>query len=458
MPVSTSTRLHIDPPIDQWQVTPRNGRAKPVIATGHQPTLWHPGILAKDLAADALANRLGGSALHVVVEHNPLDPLAIEVPVRTGSALHTHRIAIERPGVGSALPPNRTPSIASGVVSQILSQQMDALALPRVVEQGLGRLVDAWDGLSDQPNLADQVTAVLVAMKRPYLHQPMATLKTSRLVTPRFVERLLTDPVGCVRCYNRAVIAYPQSGIRRLYAGRDVVEVPLWAQGSGGSVPVYADLGDSKRPILFTQDQAIDLSRGDAVEMLRPRAITLSAIMRSEHCDLFIHGTGGGIYDQVTERWWHDWTGEDLAPKAVVTADVFLPLDVPTATPAEHAKAQWFAHHLPHNIDRYSETNDRDEAALRNEKHQLLDRMNDDRDKRRRAKAFKRIHAINAELGERHREVLNRARQRVTATSVGFANGEIAARRDWSFALYSEAQLKALSQAIEGRLTRTAHR
>ena len=75
------------------------------------------------------------------------------------------------------------------------------------------------------------------------------------------------------------------------------------------------------------------------------------------------HGTGGGVYDQVTERWWSDWTKEDLAPKAVVSADVYLPFDVPVATRDELHRAVWFEHHLPFNVDRYVEAGEA-EAAL----------------------------------------------------------------------------------------------
>jgi hypothetical protein len=278
------------------------------------------------------------------------------------------------------------------------------------------------------------------------------------LVSQSFLDRLLADPVGCVRAYNRAAWAYPEAGIRPLYFGRDVVELPLWAQGDGVCTPVYADLGDSKTPQLFTQGQSLDLTNADTLDYLRPRAITLSAIMRSEVCDLFIHGSGGGVYDQVTERWWRDWVGQDLAPMAVVSADVYLPFEVPTATPAEHANAQWFAHHLPHNIDRYREPIDSAEGALRDEKHALLDHMDDDRDKRRRAAAFKRIHAINAELKRLHQAAVEQAHQQAIETRIGLANAQITARRDWCFALYPDEQLRALADQIKACLTQTARR
>jgi hypothetical protein len=441
------TRVHIDPPMRNRRVTPRHGRTTPIIATGHQPTLWHPGILAKDLAADALAKHVGGSTLHVVVEHNPLGPVTLDLPTRQGQRFGVNRFVLGDPPAGHATPPNRAPTLDRNQVAQQLSGLGASNELP-FVRDGLRRIAEAYATAGEHEHLAAQTTAALDALKRPYLNGPMPTRPSSDIVTKHFVDRLLSDPVGCVRSYNRAALAYPDAGIRPLYLGRDVVEAPLWAQGEGVSVPVFIDLGDSERPFLFTQHEQIDLTGPEALAYLRPRAITLSALMRSEHCDLFIHGTGGGVYDQVTERWWRDWVGETLAPMAVVSADVYLPFDAPLATRDELTQAQWFAHHLPHNVDRYTDAEDDAEAALIREKQRLLDHMDDDRDKRRRSKAFQRIHAINAELCAHHQAKLAEAAERLKQTRVGVANAAIARRRDWCFALYPPDSLRALRNTV----------
>ena len=444
------TRLHIDPPIEQWEVTPRNGRTKPVIATGHQPSLWHPGILAKDIAADAFAEYVGGRALHVVVEHNPLEPLGIDLPVQVEQRAGVRSVSLDLRPEARLLPPNRLPPLSPNQVIDPLREEGLTQGFPSA-EVGLQQITQAYINQADAPHLAAQTAGVLNELKQPYLHVPTANLSTSELVTAGFVQRMMSDPVACMRAYNRAVSAYPEANIRPLYVGRDVVEAPLWAQGDRQSVPVYIDLGDS-RPQLFTQEQQLDLTGPDALQLLRPRAITLSAIMRSEHCDLFIHGTGGGVYDQVTERWWQDWMGEDLAPMAVVSADIYMPFDVPTASKAELSHAHWFRHHLLHNPDRHFEPTSEEERALVREKRDLLDAMDADRDKRRRAKAFKRIHAINAELSNLHREAWHEIKTNHWLTRVGVTNAAYAHRRDWCFALYPEEQLRGLADRIRAGL------
>lgn len=450
MAQAPTTRLHIEPPIDRLRLAARDRQRTFIIATGHQPTLWHPGILAKDLVISLLARQAKCSAIHVSVDHNPVGPITLDVPTRQGDSLGSRRVVFDDSGLDDRLPPNRLPPIPPGAVERLLSEIEDAAG--EDIELGLAHIASAFAQAGGKPDRASQMASVLGRLKAPHLAQHQGTWSTDRVVTGRFLERLLADPVGCVRCYNRAALAYPEAGIRPLYAGRDVVEAPLWAQGRGACTPVFMDLGDSGKPQLFTQGQTLELTGKDALQYLRPRAISLSALMRSEHCDLFVHGKGGDLYDQVTERWWRDWTGQDLAPKLVVSADLYMPFDMPVATGDELARAVWFDHHLPFNVDRFVEPGDEMEASLNKEKGELLEQMNDDRDTRRRARSFRRIHAINDELGARHRDKLEAAQQRARQARAGVGNRAVAGRRDWCFALYPESMLRDLGEQISSRL------
>lgn len=448
------TRLVVEPPIDQWRVTPRNGRTTPVIATGHQPYLWHPGILAKDIAADLFAEHVGGRALHVVVEHNPIGVLGIDLPVKDKhDALGVRRLLFDPTGETAKRPPNRVSPLEPKRVAEVLADQYAAAHGIAGTHQAVEHITEAYASVGRHEHLAVQTTAVLNELKAPYLTTPMPTLATSELVTQGFVDRLLSDPAGCARAYNRAVHAYPEAHMRPLHIGYETIEVPLWAQADGLCTPVYADIGDSRSVELITQDGAIDLTGPDALQYLRPRAATLSAIMRSEHCDLFIHGLGGGVYEQVTERWWQDWAGEELAPMAVVSADAYLAFDAPLASRAERDHAVWFGHHLPFNVDRYAEPTDDEEAAIVQEKRELLDHMDDDRDKRRRAKAFKRIHEINARLRRIHHQMLLDARLRIRNAQIGVTNARVAHVRTWCFALYPDMVLRDLCERFSSRLS-----
>ena len=61
-------------PVEQWQNTFRSENDLPtdvpIIMVGHQPELYHPGILAKFIAARRIANEVDGVVVFLVVDHH----------------------------------------------------------------------------------------------------------------------------------------------------------------------------------------------------------------------------------------------------------------------------------------------------------------------------------------------------------------------------------------------------
>ena len=53
---------------------------RPIVATGHQAGLWHPGILAKDLAMVTACERLDAQPLHLLVDQDAHASGAVLLP------------------------------------------------------------------------------------------------------------------------------------------------------------------------------------------------------------------------------------------------------------------------------------------------------------------------------------------------------------------------------------------
>ena len=53
----------------------------PLIVTGHQPELFHPGVLAKNFATSRLASRSGGVGLNLIVDNDLMASTRIRIPV-----------------------------------------------------------------------------------------------------------------------------------------------------------------------------------------------------------------------------------------------------------------------------------------------------------------------------------------------------------------------------------------
>ncbi len=419
--------------------------------SGHQPGLWHPGILAKLLLADALVDAAGAKPpVWLVVDHDEVEPLSFDVPTLRNERLGVARVRLERerPGVPPACRPAAPPPTLGD------AWPADA-ALPP------GRLGAAIAALPREPATpAEHTTRLMFTLAGPLLTRPPEVVYSSRLqdhpaLGPRFrslVHRLLGDATASVAALNAAALAHPAAGVAPLPMHPFLVELPLWKLAEGQPRGrVYADLADAEPWLVDEAGTRLD---PDAA-WLAPRALLMTALIRGAPgvCSRFLHGTGGAAYDRITDDWWAAWSPADpLAPLAAATVNLRLGLDAPVAERGELARAQWRAHHLPHNLDRVH-----DIAAghgdLVEEKGLLLASMDDDRDRARRAAAFQRIHRINAGLADAHHALLDAAKREVATAEAGVANRRVARRRDWPFFLYPEEALAKLRREVAARLS-----
>jgi len=413
---------------------PPMGAADPVFASGHQPWLWHGGILAKDLAALAAAKRHGGAAVHLVVDHDTLDEIAIDLPFVQKRKVGVERVVIAEPA------PLRPLCFQPPVDGQAVSNRLRAARRDGSVDPSV--LIEAWRDLPDCDNLARQLTAVLGRLRRAFAAEIPVVFATdlARLdAFARLVQRVLEDPHRCVRAYNAAAAAHPESAVAPLQLDDDLVELPLWAiEADRPRLRVFAQ-PRRRGPIPLLRD-------GTAADgRLVPRALLLTGFVRSAGCNLFVHGTGGAVYDRVTERWFASWMPDrPLAPMALVSADLRLALSAPVAEESDVRRAAWWAHHLPHNLDRALNLDGR----LVRRKRQLLADMDRDRDRHRRGASFAEIHAINQQLASAHPEALAQAAEDLRTRRLGAANRAAMGRRDWCFGLHPAARIEALARAL----------
>ncbi len=431
---------------------------KPLIATGHQAWLWHPGILAKDLAMAGAAARLNAGAFHLVVDQDVHDALKLELPVvRDGLlAIETIHLAPADPTIPTGCHSPADPAVVVQRLDQAKHELGDALAAD------MRPIADAWKGLGACYSLAQQITVVLGRLRAVVPHSKaipilLATQLPQLPAYQAVVQQMLAEARRCVSFYNQAARDHPDAGVAPLRVERDRVELPLWAlQWGRPRACVFADLAGSP-PLFVLEDgqpiQPVDRLDPDSANpggdqyVLAPRALLMTAVMRSVCCEGFIHGRGGGRYDQVTESWWRAWLGRPLAPIWVVSADLTMGFDVPVADAAEWRRAQWWLHHLPHNIDRAVPHDTLDPAQVA-EKRRLIDHMDDDRDTARRAAGFNRLHQINRGLARAHPGAFQAAQQRYDRARLGVANQRVAGKRDWCFGLYPLGKLQALAEAL----------
>ena len=420
--------------------------------SGHQPGLWHPGILTKLLLADALADAAGGPPpVWLVVDHDEVEPLSFDVPTRRGDRLGSARVrlAAERPRVPPGCRAPQPPPELGDV-------------WPANAAGGPGRFAAAVAALPPgDARPAEHATRLMLALAAPLLSRAPEVVHSSGLhahptlgpALRSLVRGLLRDATAAVATLNAAARAHPAAGVAPLAMHPFLVELPLWLLAEGRPRGrVYADLADAEPWLVDAAGERLD----PEAAWLAPRALPMTALIRRDRsgCARFLHGTGGAAYDRITDDWWAAWKpGEPLAPIAAATVNLRLCLDAPLADPAALAAARWRAHSLPHNLDREPGFADA-HPELVAEKRELLATMDDDRDPARRRAAFDRIHRINAALADAHHALIDRAQREVTVAEAGLANRRTAARRDWPFFLYPEEALHKLRREVAARVAK----
>jgi hypothetical protein len=412
------TRVELGLPVD-----------RPVVATGHQTLLWHPGILAKYLAVNSFAgDRKACGVANLIVDQHTGNFGSFDVPVRgADGVLSTRTLRLTRAGVG-------VPMVDHPAFSPPRDIADFSAAIPSA-ETGVGRILEAVSAHREQPNAARQMAAALDDLMSPWV-KPMPGVGSSDLMgtslATALLEAMAGDPMRCAESYNAAVRAVPESGIPELGTTPGAVEMPLWRLGPEGRRE-HADERDVRR--------CLDSDCGCATGPCRmlPRALLLTALMRIGMCDLFVHGTGGANYDRAMERWLADWLGIRPSPIAVATATLRLPLgtdgvDTPDVVSALHAARR--AWHDPENAG--AETKAPPGAA----KTALLAAIDGaPRRSKTRFEMFLRMHDELATLRREHEAAVAAAERRAV-------EAPILNRRDWPFPLYPAEMIDALADEV----------
>jgi hypothetical protein len=397
---------------------------RPVVMTGHQPVFWHAGILAKYLAAAAIAGRLDAAIAWCVPDMDLVEPGSLRRPVPRSGPGGAGNWAEERlellswPGDVARVPIGaRTPGRVA-----------DEAAGP------FGEIANALRAHADAPNAARQVWAAHAELleRRAGLERAVPVVFADDLArTERFrglVDRMAREADRCVAIYNASVRAFPGSGVRELLhePERGRVELPLWRVEPGGG----------RHPVMVS-----DLAKLSDGALVLPRGLLFSGVLRLWGCDLFIHGTGGAAYDRVTELWLGEWLGAELSPAMTVSATALLELGVPMVTPSDVARASWRAHHARHSPGLLGD--DRAEA----EKHAIV-RAIGEAARGERSRLFGEMHALLGGARSRGAARLERLDREALAMRDAFADRLLAEDRTWPWVLQSDETLGRLRQAI----------
>ncbi len=408
----------------------------PLFLAGHQPELSHPGVWVKHFALNGLARQLGGVALNLVVDNDTLKSTSLRFPVRDGrepNAVRLESVPLDHFG-------GEEPYESRRVHDPELFRTFADRAAPLWKNWGFEPLLPrVWKDITEHP--ADTIGEKFAAVRRKWerdwgcqnLELPVSRLAKTEAFA-RFTAHVLADLPRFRQAYNTAVQAYrTANGIEsRSHPVPDLApgEAPFWG-------PAGAD-GRRGRLMLPTTVPP---------DRLRPRALTLTLFARVCLGDFFIHGIGGGKYDEVTDAIVRDYFGIDPPAYQVLSATLHLPLPTFPTTPGDVSALARRDRDLYWNPQRHvpGPESERPEVRELVRRHDVLAAV-EPPDPAGRKRRFRELREVGDQLRTllmprmaESRHWLDRARQEAAANA-------ILTRRDFAWVLYPEQTLKPFLQ------------
>ncbi len=397
--------------------------------SGHQAGFWHAGIVAKyasvAAAARAATQQIGhATAVWLVADLDDNDPAKLRVPMRDDSGRLGARDVDLFERLGGVI------GVATGSRGPLLA----ASELPAGTPREIGRVMSVLSKqYSTSRTLAEQVHGAAEHLLVDAGLERVPAIHASAMAgTGLFRElclRMVADPKSCVEAYNTAARAYPEAGVRELSIRGGRYELPIWvSQWKQPRSAVYIETGAK-----------VDLQQWS------PRGLLMTGMMRLAGCELFIHGTGGGVYDKVTERWFDLWLGERrLAPATVVSATRWLDLGIEVVPEREVARVVAEGHRARHDPALVGDAEAGEQKLEIVRQIETLPRKSVER-----AEAYFRLHtlleSVRQTRGARIEDMEQRALDmRASAEAYGLARD-----RTWSFVLHRLETLRSLRHQIE---------
>ncbi|MFG0297355.1 MAG: hypothetical protein ACF8PG_15720, partial [Maioricimonas sp. JB045] len=330
--------------------------SEPLVVTGHQPALFHPGVWVKNFATGVLAEQTGGVGLNLIVDNDTAPSMAIHVPAGTHRQPRFDSVEFDEPR--TAIPFEDC---------EIVSRQTFTSFADRVAEAlqpwGISPVVqDVWPDALDRMATTRRLTDCLAAAR--HRQERRWGLENVELPISRmclldsflwFASHLLAHLPRFQDCHNSALDEYRQRNrihsrthpVPELVSRDGWLEAPFWlwrkgdeqrrrvfARQIGSRIQLAADTEIvNELPLSPEMDACCSVEALRALEVkgwrFRTRALSTTLFARLCLGDMFVHGIGGAKYDEMTDRIVE--TFFEICPPRFMTlsATLYLPLGEP---------------------------------------------------------------------------------------------------------------------------------
>jgi len=432
-----------------------------LLVAGHQPELFHPGVWLKNFALHSLGRRHGVTPLNLVVDNDTVKSTALRVPVLDPdgepSGVHTASVSFDQ-FVGEVAYEERT------VRDEAVFDAFPQSVAERTHSWPFTPMLPAfWAEVLKRPTplLGERFAGARREWERSSgchnLELPISRLCTIAAFA-EFAAALIADLPAFHETYNAAVHDYRRRHRIRsanhpvpdLLRDGDWLEAPFWAWPAGGQ----------RRSRLFVREVASawqlrvggelwpDLPRTGAADRwrrleaegckVRTRALTTTLFSRLCFADLFVHGIGGGKYDELTDAIIERHFGVHPPSFLVLTGTLRLPFPGYPATPDDERAAWRLVRDIHWNPQRHMPPDAEDWQDMVDAKMALTLPS----DINSRHARFVEMRRLSERMRARVAGVEEAARRRAERGSAEVAANTVLRRRDYAFCLFPESALR----------------
>ncbi|PQO46492.1 hypothetical protein [Blastopirellula marina] len=331
--------------------------AAPLVLSGHQPALYHPGVWFKNFLIDQIAAESGGTAINVIVDNDVAPAPSIVALAGTPDEPRPTRIAYDEPG--PRLPWEMT-TIQSMETLRSFADRTAAELAPFMDKPAI---TSFWPDVLSAVE-AGKPLGLAFSEARNRLEADcglnVLDVPLSRLCQTEWFLRVMLSILKRARdyrtIYNECVERYRQvhhirstsHPVPNLEVSDEATEVPfwiwtndnpqrrpLWVSQNADGLRLTDRSGWQSEPIQDATDTRQLALLAEQGIYLRPRALATTTVLRLAAADLFIHGIGGAKYDQVTDEIIRRFYGFEPPRYVTATASAWLPVPRPDVSESD---------------------------------------------------------------------------------------------------------------------------
>lgn len=436
--------------------------ASPLVLSGHQPELFHPGVWFKNFLLASLVREIGASGVHLRIDSDLCRTVSVRVPSGPRDSPRAMGVAYDR--ASAPFPYEERRVLDHDTFRSFPRRVADALA--EWIDQPLVEVCwpAALEAAAITGNLGDALSeSRCYAEERWGVHNPEAPLSAVCDAEPfrRFAIELLLRAERVRAAYNGALGDYrhahklrnPAQPTPDLAEQAGWIETPLWvwthddprrralwARVAGEEI----ELGDGAHAI-GRLDASPDLAL-EQLEGFRKRGVKLRsrALLTTLYCrlivgDLFLHGIGGAKYDQVTDDLSRRLLGVALPPHATATATLWLPLDREQRTNESPRGLKQRLRELRYHPENFV---DPDDSAAAEWAQKKAGWVTEPKTPHNAATRHREIEAANLKLAARLESERKETERRITESLRNEQSAAMLDSREYAFCLFPEAILR----------------